>query len=134
MTYFGLIRIKANTIRAIVFLRCELRRHIVIVANPTKTVALPPRVVLPPRAQAPIAEEISLLQSIDAHIAEEGGLTVVSIPIGTEERTVGLSGMAARTTSCAASRTCRQVAAPSSPSNRSRREQAALSVSWRRPC
>ena len=62
----GLMGVTANTIRAITFLRRELD-DIGIVVNPTKTV------VLPPKGHAPTVEEISLLESVDIHIAEEGG-------------------------------------------------------------
>ena len=50
-----------------------------IVANPAKAVALPPK------GHALTAEDISLLESVDVRIAEEGGVTVVSVPIDTEE-------------------------------------------------
>lgn len=48
-----------------------------IVINSTKTVALP--------SKAPTAEEFSLLR--DARSADEGGVTVVGVPIGTNECT-----------------------------------------------
>ena len=47
--------------------------------KPAKTVALPPN----GNALAP--EEISLLGSVDVHIANEGGVTVVGVPNGADE-------------------------------------------------
>ncbi|CAM9984463.1 unnamed protein product [Laminaria digitata] len=73
-----LMGITANTVRAFAFLQRELD-HIGIVANPAKTVALPPE------GHAPTAEEISLLESVDVRIADVGRVTVVGVPIGTEE-------------------------------------------------
>ena len=40
---------------------------------------------LPPKGNAPIAEEISLLEIVYVRIADEGRMTVVGVPIGTEE-------------------------------------------------
>ncbi|CAN0339095.1 unnamed protein product, partial [Laminaria digitata] len=74
----GLMGIEANTVRAFAFLRRELD-DIGIVINPAKTVALPPK------GHAPTAEEISLLESVGVRIAGEGGVTVVGVPIGTDE-------------------------------------------------
>ncbi|CAN0290043.1 unnamed protein product, partial [Laminaria digitata] len=74
----GLMGITANTVRAFAFLRRGLD-DIGIVVSPAKTVALPPK------GHAPTAEKISLRESIDVRIAEEGRVTVVSVPIGTEE-------------------------------------------------
>ncbi|CAN0409834.1 unnamed protein product, partial [Laminaria digitata] len=74
----GLRGITANTVRAFAFLRRELD-DIGIVVSPAKTVALPPK------GHAPTAEKISLLESVDVHIADEGRVTVVSVPIRTEE-------------------------------------------------
>ena len=68
----------ANTVRAFAFLRRELD-DIGIVVNPAKTV------VLPPKGHAPMTGEISLLESVDVRIADEGGVTVVGAPIGTDE-------------------------------------------------
>ena len=46
--------------------------------------ANPVEIILsPPKRLAPTA--MSLLESVDARIAEEGGLTVVSVPIDTEK-------------------------------------------------
>lgn len=49
-----------------------------------------------------MAEEISFLYGVDVRIAEEGGATVVGIPIGTEEylvdRAVGIVRVEAQTT------------------------------------
>ena len=74
----GLAGITANTIRALAFLRRELD-DIGIVVNAAKTVALPPK------GHASTAEDISLLETVDVRIADEGGVTVVGVPIGTEE-------------------------------------------------
>ena len=74
----GLARITANMVRAFVFLRRELD-DIGIVINAANTVALPPT------GHAPTAEEISLLKSVEVRIADEGGVAVVGVPIGTEE-------------------------------------------------
>ena len=73
----GLTGITANTIRAFAFLRRELD-DIGIVVNAAKTVALPPK------GHAPTMEEISLLESGEVRIADEGGVTVVGVPLGTE--------------------------------------------------
>ena len=74
----GLLRITANTIRAFAFLRRELE-DIGIVVNTSKTVALSPK------GHAPTAEDISLLESVDVRVADEAGVTVVGVPIGTDE-------------------------------------------------
>ena len=47
--------------------------------NPAKTLALPPK------GHAPTAQEFSLLESVDVCIADEGGVTVVGVPIGRDE-------------------------------------------------
>ena len=73
----GLTGITANTIRAFAFLRRELD-DIGIVVNAAKTVAPPPK------GHAPTMEGISLLESVEVRIADEGGVTVVGVPIGTE--------------------------------------------------
>ncbi|CAN0521080.1 unnamed protein product, partial [Laminaria digitata] len=73
----GFMGITANTVRAFAFLRRELD-DIGIVVSPAKIVALPPK------GHAPTAEKISLLESVDVRIADEGRVTVVSVPIGTE--------------------------------------------------
>ncbi|CAN0368478.1 unnamed protein product [Laminaria digitata] len=73
----GLMGITANTVRAFAFPRRE-PDDIGIVVSPAKTVALPPK------GHAPMAEKISLLESVDVRIADEGRVTVVSVPIGTE--------------------------------------------------
>ena len=74
----GLTEITASTVRAIAFLRRELD-DIGIVVNAAKTVELPPRML------APMAEVISLLERVEVRIADEGGVTVGGVPIGTEE-------------------------------------------------
>ena len=53
--------------------------NIGIVVNAAKTVALPPK------GHAPTAEKISSVESVEARITDEGGVTVVGVPIGTEE-------------------------------------------------
>ncbi|CAN0557065.1 unnamed protein product [Laminaria digitata] len=73
----SLMGITANTVRAFVFLRRELD-DIGIVVSSAKTVALPPK------GHASTAEKISLLESVDVRISDEGRVTVVSVPIGTE--------------------------------------------------
>ena len=42
-------------------------------------------VTLPPKGHAPMAKEISLLESVEARIADKGGVAVVGVPIGSEE-------------------------------------------------
>ena len=44
---------------------------------------------LPPKGHASKAEEISLLERVEVRIADEGGLMVVGVPIGTEEYVQG---------------------------------------------
>ena len=48
-------------------------------ANTSKAVALPPQ------CHTLTVEEISLLQNVDLRVAYEGGVTVVSVPIGDDE-------------------------------------------------
>ena len=79
----GLTGITANTAKAFAFLRRELN-DIGIVVNAAKTVALPPE------EHAPTAEDISLDESVEVCIADEGGVTVVGVPIATEEYVRGL--------------------------------------------
>ena len=74
----GLTRITADTVRAFAYLRRELE-DIGIAVNPAKTIAQQPK------GHAPTAEEISLLESVDVRIANEGGATVVGFPTGTDE-------------------------------------------------
>ena len=74
----GLMRITANTIRAFAFLRRELE-DIGVVVNTSKTVAVPPK------GHAPTAEEMLLVESVDARVVDEELLTVVGVPIGTHE-------------------------------------------------
>ena len=74
----GLMGVTASTVRAFAFLRRQLD-DIGIVVNPAKTVAPPPK------GHAPTAKEISILDSIDVRIADEGGAMVVRVPIGTDE-------------------------------------------------
>ena len=68
----------ANTVGAFAFLRRKLEA-IGIVINTANTVTLPPK------GHAPAAEESSLLESVDVRIVGEGGVTVVGVPIGTDE-------------------------------------------------
>ena len=44
--------------------------------------------MLPPKGHVPTAEEISILQRVDIHVAEERGVRVVGVPTGTEEYVV----------------------------------------------
>ena len=60
------------------FRRRELEA-IRVVVNTAKTV------VLTPEGHAPTAGEISLLESVDVRIVDEGGVKVVGAPIGTDE-------------------------------------------------
>ena len=49
-------------------------------------VVIPVRIVaLRPKWHAPMAGDISLLESVDVRIADESGVTVVGVPIGTGE-------------------------------------------------
>lgn len=73
-TSLALMGVTANTIRAIVHPRRELD-GIDIAVNPAKTATLTPK------GHAQTAEDISLLESVDVGIAEEGEVTVVSVPI-----------------------------------------------------
>lgn len=66
----------ANAVRVFTFLRRQLT-YVGIVVNPAETVALSPK------GHAPTTEHISLLTSIDVGIADEIGVTVVGVPIGT---------------------------------------------------
>ena len=76
--YLGLMEVTANTVKAFDLFRRELD-DIGIVVNPAKTMALPPK------EDAPMAEEISLFESVDVRIADEGGVAVVGVPICTNE-------------------------------------------------
>ena len=76
--FLDLMRITANTIRAFALLRQELE-DIGIVVNASKTVSLPPK------GHASTAEDISLLESVDFRVADEGRVTVVGVPIDTDE-------------------------------------------------
>ena len=40
---------------------------------------------MPPKGHVPTSEEIVLLEGIDVRITERGGVTVVGVPIGTDE-------------------------------------------------
>ena len=77
----GLTGVAVDTVRVFAFLRRELE-DIDNVVNPAKTVALPPE------GHASTAEEISLLNSVGVRIVSEGGVTVVGVPIGTDEYAV----------------------------------------------
>ena len=102
--------ITANMIRAFAFLRRKLE-NIGIVVNTSKTVALAPK------GYAPTAEEISLLESVDARVADEGGLTAVGVPIGTDayvlerSREVGKGGGTDHLALCLANMPDKQAAA-----------------------
>ena len=73
----GLVEVTANTVRAFAFLRRELE-DIDIVINTTKTVALPPN-------KHTSTAEISLRENADVRIVGQGIVTVVGVPIGTDE-------------------------------------------------
>ena len=77
----GLVGVTVNTVGASVILRRELD-GIGVVVNPTKTVALPPK------GYAPTVEDISILDSVDVRIADKGEVTVVGVPIDTDEYAV----------------------------------------------
>ena len=72
------IGVTAKTIRTIALLRREMG-DTGIVANPANNVAIPPK------GHAPTAEEILLRESVDVRIADEGGVSVVGVLIGTDE-------------------------------------------------
>lgn len=74
----GLTRVAVHPPRAFSFCRQELDDigNMVIL---TKTVALPPK------GYTPMLEDISLLGIVDFCIADEGGVTVADVPIGTDE-------------------------------------------------
>ena len=75
--FLGLMGVTANMVRDVAFLRRELE-VIGIVLNISKTVAFPPN------EHAPTAEKISLAESVDVRIVN-GEVTVVGVPIGTDE-------------------------------------------------
>ena len=74
----GLMGVTANTVRSFAFLRRMLEANGIVV-NIAKMVSLPPK------GHAPTAKEISRLESVDVRIVDEGGVTVVGVPIGTDE-------------------------------------------------
>ena len=74
----GLVRVAVNATVSFAFFRRK-PDDIFIVANPAKTVALPPK------GRATSTEEVSLSGSIDAHTVKEGEVTVVGIPSGVED-------------------------------------------------
>ena len=76
--FLGSMGVTANTTGAFDFLRQNLE-DIGIVVHTSKTVALPTK------SPAPTAEDISLLKSVDVHVADDGGVTVVNVPIGADE-------------------------------------------------
>lgn len=73
----GVMGVTAITIRSSAFLRRRLH-DIGIAVNPVKTMATQPK------GHVPTAEEVSLFKSSDVGIVE-GEMTVVGIPIGTED-------------------------------------------------
>lgn len=75
----GPVGATADTIKATIFLRRELRDDISSVTNLAKTV------VLPPKGHTPRRRRIYLLENVGVRVAEEGGVTVAGTPIGTEE-------------------------------------------------
>ena len=72
-----MMEITPDTAEVVPFLQRELA-NIGFAINPRKTVALLPK------RHVPTAEEISLLQGIDVRIAEQRGVKVVRVPIGTD--------------------------------------------------
>ena len=68
--------ITAYAVRACTFLRRDLDDISIVCA--AKTVALPPK------GHAPTAQEVSLLESVEVRIADEGGVSMVGVPIDTE--------------------------------------------------
>ena len=53
-------------------------------------IGIPPKIVaLPPKARARTVEETSLMETVDVSITDEGGVTVVRVPIGTDEYVLG---------------------------------------------
>ena len=70
--------VTASILRGTPFFRRKLD-GIDIVSNTAKTTALRPK------WHRSTAEETTLLAGTDVRIAEEGGVTVVAVPIGTEE-------------------------------------------------
>ena len=73
----GMVGVTSDTVDVVPFLQRELA-SIGIAMNPSKTVALPRK------GHAPALEEIALLESVDVRIAEQGGVKVVGVPIGTD--------------------------------------------------
>lgn len=81
-TSLSLMGVTANTDITFCFLRRELE-DIGLVVKPTKIVALLPK------GHAPTTEEGSLLESVGVDIADEVGMAVVGVPIGTYEDALG---------------------------------------------
>lgn len=110
ISWWTRVEVPANTVSASTPPRRELD-DIGIVINPVKSV------VQPPKEHAPTAEEIQLLESVDVLITEEGGVTVLGVPIGTEEyvveRAVGVvrGGGVERLARCVADMEHKQAAA-----------------------
>ena len=102
-------------------------------------VELAKTVALPPKGHAPTAEHISLLDSADVCIAEEGGVTVVGIPIGTKEhvleRLMGEveDGGADRLAHCLVNMPEKK-RRPSSPLNSSDGGRVTFKGLWKRGC
>ena len=74
----GLMGVTADAVRTFAFLQRKLD-DIGLVVNLAKTAALPPE------GPSPTTEHISLLESVAVRIADEGGVTAVGVPIGTDE-------------------------------------------------
>lgn len=74
----GVSGVQASTVRAFAILRTV--DNISIMVNPAKAVALPPDGHIPTMGYVP------LLESVHVRVANEAGVTVVGVPIGTDER------------------------------------------------
>ena len=74
----GLVEDTANSARALAFLRRELE-DIGTVVNTAKTVPLPPKGTSRRR------RKFSLLESVDVRTVGDGQVTVVVVPIGTDD-------------------------------------------------
>ena len=73
----GLMELTANTVRASAFLGRELDEAMLLRR---------------PKAHVPMVEEISLPESIVVRITDEGGVTVIGVPIGRRVRAGASNG------------------------------------------
>ena len=72
-----MVEVALDTVDVAPFLQRELA-SIGISMNPSKTVALLPK------GHVLTLEKIALFEGVDVRIAEQGGVTVVGVPIGTD--------------------------------------------------